>query len=144
MKYLQIIKIFILFFLLNCSAIASFEKKEAGAKEQALGNAIVAVRGDPFAVYYNPANIIFIDGINIYAGYRNFYGIPGRYIPGTHYKLFSKITFQKTGKSLTMASFIFAHFMNCIVNCVIVQLLCLSGQVFFTLTSAMFCFYSRL
>ncbi len=65
--------------IIQITAIASFEKKEAGAEEQSLGNAMVAGNGNPFAIFYNPANIIFIDGINIYAGYRNLYGMPGIY-----------------------------------------------------------------
>ncbi len=79
MKKRNIYKTILLFFVIPISMFASFEKKESGAKEQSLGNAMVAETGNPFAIFYNPANISFINGINIYADYRNFYGMPGIY-----------------------------------------------------------------
>ncbi|MFC2088075.1 hypothetical protein ACFLSX_00605 [Calditrichota bacterium] len=73
------IAIYLLIFSINFSALASFEKKEAGAREQALGNALVAFQDHPFAIHYNPANIISRDTTKIFAGYRNFFDLAGIY-----------------------------------------------------------------
>lgn len=65
--------------LTSASLFASFEKREAGAREQSLGNAIVAMDNTPFALLYNPANIHSEISCGVYTSYRNFYGIPGIY-----------------------------------------------------------------
>lgn len=72
-------KYFVIFLLSCYSLFASFEKKEAGAREQSLGNAIVALGNSPFALLYNPANIHSIASFNVYTSYRNFYALPGIY-----------------------------------------------------------------
>jgi len=72
-------KYFITFFILGFSLYASFEKREAGAREQSLGNSVVALDNTPFAIIYNPANIRPGPAFNVYANYRNFYGLPGIY-----------------------------------------------------------------
>jgi len=61
------------------SLSASFEKNEAGAREQSLGNAIVALDNTPFALLYNPANIQSVPSFSVYTSYRNFYGLTGIY-----------------------------------------------------------------
>ena len=72
-------KYFIFFLFTGFSLFASFEKNEAGAREQSLGNAIVALNNTPFALIYNPANIQSATAFNVYTSYRNFYGLPGIY-----------------------------------------------------------------
>ena len=68
-----------LFFLLNSLLSASFEKKESGAREQSLANAVVAVEKTPFAIFYNPANIQPISSFDVWTSYRNFYGVSDIY-----------------------------------------------------------------
>jgi hypothetical protein len=72
-------KYFIIFLFIGFSLFASFEKREAGAREQSLGNSVVALNNTPFALLYNPANIQSAASFNVYTGYRNFYGLPGIY-----------------------------------------------------------------
>lgn len=69
----------ILCLLFTCSLYASFEKNEAGAREQSLGTATVALGNSNFALFYNPANIQSISKIDIWTSYRNFYGLPDIY-----------------------------------------------------------------
>jgi hypothetical protein len=70
-KYLLLM---LLFYVENYAAL---ENIEIGAKPLSLGNAMVAWQNNPYALYYNPANIYILE--NIYAGftYRGFYGLPG-------------------------------------------------------------------
>jgi len=69
----------IIFLFIGFSLFGSFEKNETGAREQSLGNAIVALNNTPFALFYNPANIQSSASFNVYTSYRNFYGLPGIY-----------------------------------------------------------------
>lgn len=69
----------IIYLLFTCSIYASFEKNEAGAREQSLGNATVALANSHFALFYNPANIQSISTFDIWTSYRNFYGLPDIY-----------------------------------------------------------------
>jgi hypothetical protein len=67
---------FCLFFALSSSASqAAFEKIEMGAPALAMGNAVVARSGFPFAVYYNPAAINVQGPVGFALTYRNFYGL---------------------------------------------------------------------
>lgn len=75
MRYLANLKILLILFLSCKFLFAAFEKKEAGARELSLGNALVAFQGVPFAIYYNPANIISQKNLNIFASYRTYYGL---------------------------------------------------------------------
>lgn len=71
---------YLIIFLFLCNLLyASFEKKEAGAREQSLGNSVVALENTPFAILYNPANIRTGSSFNVYTSYRNFYGLTGIY-----------------------------------------------------------------
>jgi hypothetical protein len=67
-------------FLLSCTTVwAAFDKKESGAREQSLGNAVVAMHNSAFALIYNPANIQSASAFNVFTSYRNFYGVPEIY-----------------------------------------------------------------
>jgi len=76
MKYKLNLKLALLLLLLPRILSASFEKKEAGAFEFGLGNAVVASKNIPFAIYYNPANLNASVMPEFYAAYRNFYNLP--------------------------------------------------------------------
>ena len=79
MKYNFKYYLIIIYLSFTCYLLASFEKKEAGAREQSLANATVALENSPFAIFYNPANIQSISDFNIWTSYRNFYGMSDIY-----------------------------------------------------------------
>ena len=72
-------KYFIVYLLVSTTSWAAFEKNEAGAREQSLGNAVVAMEQSFFALIYNPANIKSTSAFNVFTSYRNFYGNPEIY-----------------------------------------------------------------
>ena len=70
-------KYLILYMLIfSVENFAALENIEIGAKPLSLANAVVAWQNNPYALYYNPANI-YISG-NVFVGftYRSFYGLP--------------------------------------------------------------------
>jgi len=67
--------IFYVFFILPLIARAAFEKVEIGAGPVALGNACVAWKDNPYAIYYNPANIQYLNDSYFGFSYRNFYAM---------------------------------------------------------------------
>ena len=54
---------------------AAFENTGAGAEPLALGNAMVAFRSNPYAIYYNPAHITLAQQPLIGFCYRTFFGL---------------------------------------------------------------------
>lgn len=79
MKYNFKYFLILYFFVFTSLLFSSFERKEAGAREQSLGNAIVALNNSIYAIYYNPANIYSENKYVISTSYRNFYSLPGIY-----------------------------------------------------------------
>ncbi len=59
----------------NTNAISAFEKMEAGALPNSMGNAIVALIGSPYAIYYNPAVLSDSIKIDIILSYQILYEI---------------------------------------------------------------------
>jgi hypothetical protein len=89
----------------SISLFASFEKKEAGAREQSLGNATVALEKTPFALLFNPSNIQSVSSFNLYTSYRNFYGMSDIYqadivVNTSIYGLGSALSISKYGNQI--------------------------------------------
>ena len=55
-------------------AFGAFEKIESGAASIAMGNALVALKQFPFALYYNPAALPLSGDFQIVFTYHNLYG----------------------------------------------------------------------
>lgn len=68
-KYLLII------FFYYVENFAAIENVEIGAEPLSLANAVVAWQNNPYALYYNPANIYIPRNIYIGFTYRSFYGM---------------------------------------------------------------------
>ncbi len=56
------------------SSFGAFEKIEAGAASIAMGNALVALKPFPFALYYNPAALSVSENFQFVFTYHNLYG----------------------------------------------------------------------
>jgi hypothetical protein len=71
-----IIHIIFIVCLFDCPVVHSaFEKKDVGATSFALGNAVVALENNMFAIYYNPAALINSEHTRFALTAQNFYGI---------------------------------------------------------------------
>lgn len=68
-KYLLIILVF------SVDSFAALENIEIGAEPLSLGNAMVAWQNNPYALYYNPANLYISRKIYVGFTYRSFYGL---------------------------------------------------------------------
>lgn len=75
MKIIICRSVIIIIFGIQSLCYATFEKLEVGAQSIALGNALVAMKGSPYSLYYNPANIQVNQQTQIVFDYQNFYGI---------------------------------------------------------------------
>lgn len=70
---------------------AAFEKNPGGAAVSGLGNAAVALPDNPFAIFFNPAQINH-SANSVFFSYRNYYGIPdiSRYSLAANFRLFKQ------------------------------------------------------
>jgi hypothetical protein len=71
-KLIDVVSLFI-FIIHATDGHTAFDKLEMGAAPLAMGNAIVAVVGSPYAIYYNPAAIRVNGSFGIALSYQNIY-----------------------------------------------------------------------